>query len=579
MKKIFLGFLCVLFLLGVLCGCAAETAGKQYRIGLITMDLEESLEAGMARAAGELEAELLKFTDEAGAALSPSDQVWKAAAQNCEALIVAGMDADGLSEDLLEVVEAGIKLVCVDTALDMDAAAVFSADHHAAGKAAGEAMLAALEAKRITAGSVAILGVGEEDQAAMAREAGFREAFAGSSHTLLETRFVGTNATMARSAAWQMLTGGVSGLYGCGPDAAVGAGQAARDADNGAVVMGTGQSEEIAALMEVGFIRRTVTEDTQTMGYEAVKAAVAALKGEEIRPLEDPPLTVLESKAPLLRIQDYTIALVAEDRISSEGWGLEAGALKAAKELGCEVENLSPLFFNEEQQIAKIEQALLDGYFAIVASAADSEAVSAALKNAADAGMTVVCAGGTAHSSADACLTVDYRAEGRQAARTMLRELESREIFEGNIGIIQVAEDAPETLREEGFREVLEGTPYTLLQTQYSGGDAAQSHGIAEACFRQNAVAIFCCSEGSTVGAGSAAKLRRSTALVLGCGSSDAISALIEEGWLLASAASDADALGYEAVKAACTILSGKDPAEAEMTPGVTIRMTDKPEQ
>ena len=67
-----------------------------------------------------------------------------AVAGGYQAIIVAANGADAISSALNEAVEAGVKIVYVDSPANVEAEATFSTDNEAAGKTAGEEMIKAL---------------------------------------------------------------------------------------------------------------------------------------------------------------------------------------------------------------------------------------------------------------------------------------------------------------------------------------------------------------------------------------------------------------------------------------------------
>ena len=65
---------------------------------------------------------------------------------------MAANGPDAISSALNEAVEAGVKIVYVDSPANVEAEATFSTDNEAAGKTAGEEMIKALTEAGITSG-------------------------------------------------------------------------------------------------------------------------------------------------------------------------------------------------------------------------------------------------------------------------------------------------------------------------------------------------------------------------------------------------------------------------------------------
>ena len=303
------------------------------------------------------------------------------------------------------------------------------------------------------------------------------------------------------------------------------------------------------------------TAETTLAAAEPVAETAAA---EETVPAETQALEDM--------VNDFRIAVIAKDRFEQHWLDVVSGAMRAAEELGCEVADLSPVMRDDAQQAEQIRNAVLEGFDAIVVTAEDSDAVEAALQEAAAAEVKVICVDSHAAADASAVLRTDDRAAGKAAGEAMIAALKEKEITAGTIGIIGMDPDSQVSAqREGGFREALAGTAYTLLEVRYSGGDAAMAHAIAEDYIGQNAVGIFCYTEGCTVGAGNAVAQSGAGTVVVGFGENERIEAQVSEGWLSAVLVQDPDTMGYEGIKAACAVLHGKILADTVIDTGVSI--------
>ena len=274
--------------------------------------------------------------------------------------------------------------------------------------------------------------------------------------------------------------------------------------------------------------------------------------------------------------ESYKIALITMDRVDQHWVTLEEGAMKAGAELGVEVINMSPNAKDDAQQIEQINNAVSSGCQAIVVAANGPDSVSSALKEAVAAGVKVVYVDSPANVEAEATFSTDNKAAGKTAGEVMIAELAAQGITEGSVGIVNVNAATDSTVqREAGFREAFEGKAYTLLETQYGDGDAAQSQTIAENYITQGVVGIFGCNEGSTNGAGNAVKAAAADVVVVGFDKSDAILGLIEDGFILATMAQNPDVMGYEGVKAAVAALNGEALGGAVTDTGVSVLTKD----
>ncbi len=257
---------------------------------------------------------------------------------------------------------------------------------------------------------------------------------------------------------------------------------------------------------------------------------------------------------------DTMIALITMDSIDQHWVTLNEGAQKAAAELGVTVQFMAPNTKDDAQQIECVNNAVSAGAKAIIVAANGPDAISSALKEAADKGVKIVYVDSPANVDAEATFSTDNNAAGKTAGEEMKKALAENNITSGTIGIINVnaATDSC-VMREEGFRSAFEGTDFELLETQYGEGDAAKSQSIAENYITQGVVGIFGCNEGSTTGAGNAIKASGNADIIgVGFDKSDAIQGLIADGHLLATMAQNPDKMGSMGVEACVKALEGE---------------------
>ena len=584
MKKTLAILLVLAMMVAMLAGCGGTkpAASESYKIALITMDRVDqhwvTLDEGAMKAAKELGVEVVNMSPNAKDDAQQIEQINNAVSSGCNAIVVAANGPDSVSSALKEAAAAGVKIIYVDSPANVEAEATFSTNNKAAGKTAGETMIAELEAQGITEGTIGIVNVNAATDSTVQREAGFREAFEGKAYTLLETQYGEGDAAKSQTIAENYITQGVVGIFGCNEGSTNGAGNAVKAAAANVIVVGFDKSDAIMGLIADGYILATMAQNPDVMGYEGVKAAVAALKGEALGgAVTDTGVSVLKAEAGAAApaapaSNDYKIALITMDRVDQHWVTLEEGAMKAAAELGCEVVNMSPNMKDDAQQIEQINNAVSSGCNAIVVAANGPDSISSALKEAVAAGVKIIYVDSPANVEAEATFSTNNKAAGKTAGETMIAELEAQGITEGTIGIVNVNAATDSTVqREAGFREAFEGKAYTLLETQYGEGDAAKSQTIAENYITQGVVGIFGCNEGSTNGSGNAVKAAGAGVIVVGFDKSDAIMGLIADGYILATMAQNPDVMGYEGVKAACAVLNGENLGGAVTDTGVSV--------
>ena len=589
MKKAFSILLCLAMILSLMAGCssgekpAAANSGETYKIALITMDSIDqhwiTLKEGAEKAAAELGVELTFMAPNTKDDALQIEQVNNAVSVGNKAIIVAANGPDAISSALKEAEAAGVKIIYVDSPANVEAEATFSTDNTAAGKTAGETMLDALTEKGVTSGKIGIVNVNAATASCVARENGFRSAFEGTGFELLETQYGEGDAAKSQSIAENYITQGVVGIFGCNEGSTNGAGNAVKAAGADVVCVGFDKSDAILGLIDDGYILATMAQNPDVMGYEGVKAAVAALKGEKLGgAVTDTGVSVLKasaSAAPTGDVKpagDYKIALITMDSIDQHWITLKEGAEKVAKELGVELVFMAPNTKDDAQQIEQVNNAVAAGCNAIIVAANGPDAISSALKEAEAAGVKIVYVDSPANVEAEATFSTDNTAAGKTAGETMLKALTDKGITSGKIGIVNVnAATASCVARDNGFRSAFDGTGFELLETQYGEGDAAKSQGIAENYITQGVVGIFGCNEGSTNGAGNAVKAAGAEVVCVGFDKSDAILGLIQDGYILATMAQNPDVMGAEGVKAAVAALNGENLGGAVTDTGVSV--------
>lgn len=597
MKKL-IAVLCSLCLMAaMLTGCGgkgAETsaegngseAGSDTMIALITMDSIDqhwvTLNEGAQKAAEELGVTVQFMAPNTKDDAQQIECVNNAVSAGAKAIIVAANGPDAISSALKEASDAGVKIVYVDSPANVPAEATFSTDNKAAGQTAGEEMKKALAENNVTSGTIGIINVNAATDSCVMREEGFRAAFEGTDFELLETQYGEGDAAKSQSIAENYITQGVVGIFGCNEGSTTGAGNAIKASGNASVIgVGFDKSDAILGLIDGGFLRCTMAQNPDVMGYEGVKAAVKAINGESLGgAVTDTGVSVLakeggaQSEATdTAASKEWKIALITMDSIDQHWVTLNEGAQAKADELGVSVTFMSPNTKDDAQQIECVNNAVAGGYDAIMVAANGPDAISSALNEASAAGVKIVYVDSPANVDAEATFSTDNKAAGQTAGEEMKKALEDKGVTSGTIGIINVnaATDSC-VMREEGFRAAFEGTGFELLETQYGEGDAAKSQSIAENYITQGVVGIFGCNEGSTTGAGNAIKASGNADIIgVGFDKSDAIQGLIGDGYLLCTMAQNPDVMGSMGVEACVKALEGESLGGKVTDTGVSV--------
>lgn len=292
MKKKILAAVCCASMIGCLAATpvlADETvkADGDYKIALITMDSVDQHWVSLKEGAEE-EAKADGVTVDFMAPDVKDDAkqiecINNAIAGGYDAILVAANSEDAVSGALQEAVDAGIKIVYVDSPANVEAEATFSTDNKAAGKTAGEEMIKALEDKGIKDGSIGIVNINTSTNSTIQREEGFREALEGTDYELLETQYCEGDAAKAQTIAENYITEGVVGIFGANEGAATGTGNAIKASGSDEIVgVGFDKSDTLKGLIEDGYLVCTMAQNPDQMGKLGVQACIKALNGEDL---------------------------------------------------------------------------------------------------------------------------------------------------------------------------------------------------------------------------------------------------------------------------------------------------------
>ena len=290
-KKIFAALICASMI-----GCLAATpvladetvkADGDYKIAVITMDSVDqhwvSLKEGAEEEAKADDVTVDFMAPDVKDDAKQIECINNAVAGGYDALMVAANSEDAVSGALQEAIDAGMKLVYVDSPANVEAEATFSTDNKAAGKTAGEEMIKALEDKGVKDGSIGIVNINNSTNTAIQREAGFREAFEGTDYELLETQFCEGDAAKAQTIAENYITEGVVGIYGTNEGASTGVGNAIKAAGSDEIIgVGFDKSDTLKGLIEDGYLVCTMAQNPDQMGKLGVQACIKALNGEDL---------------------------------------------------------------------------------------------------------------------------------------------------------------------------------------------------------------------------------------------------------------------------------------------------------
>lgn len=261
-------------------------SGEAKKIYLITMDQMDqhwvNVDKGAQKAAAELgNVEYKWIAPDVKDDAKQIECVNNAIAGGAQAIMIAANGPDAITASLKEAAAEGIKIIYVDSPANFDAVATLATDNQAAGKTAGETLIAALKEKNVTSGKIGVIGVNASTDSTVKRETGFRSAFEGTDFELLETQYSDGDAAKGKDIGANYITQGCVGLFGTNEGSTVGAGNAIQEAGGEVLAVGFDKSDMILQLIKNGYLVATMAQNPDVMGYEGVKTAANALDGKE----------------------------------------------------------------------------------------------------------------------------------------------------------------------------------------------------------------------------------------------------------------------------------------------------------
>ncbi len=202
--------------------------------------------------------------------------------KHLDAIVLAPIDKTAMVSVVDRAAKQGVPVVIFDSPVDTPSfVAQVATDNYQAGALAAERMGTILKGK----GDIAIVAVQAGAASTMAREQGFEDAIRKNwpGIKILDKRYGEAVVATSLKVAENMLTAHPTlvGIFGSNESSTVGTAQALKGRRNTQVkLVGFDAGPTLEADLKAGIIDSLVVQNPFKMGYDAVTAAAAKLKGE-----------------------------------------------------------------------------------------------------------------------------------------------------------------------------------------------------------------------------------------------------------------------------------------------------------
>ncbi len=294
MKKAFVVAMTAAMAMGMGTAAMAEDAAVETKVALITMDqmdvhwvrLHDAAEAKVAEyneAGSNIELEWL--APETKDNQQQIEKIEAAISDGVNYIIISANDATAANNALQEALDAGIKVIYVDSPADLEGSATFATDNYQGGVQAGEYLLNVLTEAGVTEGEIGIVDAQAGVDSCQNRYDGFASVFEGTDFTLGERQYSDGDNSKAQELANTLIVNEVVAIYGTNDGATNGAAAAVADAaNNGETIycVGWDKSDSNIAHVEGGELLAFMAQNPNVMGEMAIEAVVALEQGEDL---------------------------------------------------------------------------------------------------------------------------------------------------------------------------------------------------------------------------------------------------------------------------------------------------------
>ena len=244
----------------------------------------QAVKAGAEQAGKDLNVDVnFEGPDGEGAVDHQLDMLSAELAKHPAAIGIAAIDSQAAIPVLQKFKDANIPVIAFDSGVDSDIPLTSASTDNLASAALAADKMAALIGNE---GNIGIVSFDQTSQTGIQRRDGFVTEIKAKfpKINIVDIEYFGTDPNQAADVTKAMLLGhpDLKGIFGTNEPGAIGAGIAKKEAKSNIVVIGYDSGAPQIADIKDGTLAGSITQNPVGIGYETVKAAVAAIAGQTL---------------------------------------------------------------------------------------------------------------------------------------------------------------------------------------------------------------------------------------------------------------------------------------------------------
>lgn len=276
-------------------GAGGPSDGKKSYIAIVSKGFQhqfwQSVKQGAEKAAAEFDVEIsFEGPDKETNVQQQVDQLNNAMAKNPQALALAALDSKAAEGVLQEAKSKNIPVIAFDSGVDSEVPVATASTDNKAAAAEAAKNLARLIGNE---GTIAIIGHSQTATSGTDRRDGFVDWLKANAPkiSIADIQYADGDQLKSTDAAKNIISANpdLKGMYGTNEGAAIGVVNAVQELNlSGKItVVGFDSGKAQIDAIRSGLMAGAVTQNPVGIGYETVKAAVAAIKGQTVQKVID----------------------------------------------------------------------------------------------------------------------------------------------------------------------------------------------------------------------------------------------------------------------------------------------------